>query len=297
MNPRESEARVQSHYDYDVTPSDMLTQRLRELGMSQTQLASRTGLSRKTINELVNGKQSITHDTALLLEPVLGYTARFWVDMQSGYDAHHARTKRKVAEAQYAYWPTLYSADALQVMHQSSLPQFFGVASYDAYTHTYVEPLLAHSGCQSGAVSVHDVAVWWRLGQIAAESARMPPYHERRLVQALTAITQRTCDTPADDWQSIGDTLAESGVLAVRMPLFAGVTVQGATYVHANTRVIQVSDACLSTQQGWFVLCHLVGHVVLHGVKAVFFEWAVRDDAGDDLERQADAFATAYMRG
>ena len=294
MNPQETEMRVQSHYDYDVTPSDMLMQRLRELGMSQTQLASRTGLSRKTVNELVNGKQSITHDTALLLEPVLGYPARFWIDMQSGYDAHHARSKRKVAEAQYAYWPTLYSADALHAIQQSSLPQFFGVASYDAYTHTYIHPLLAHAGCQRGEVPVHDVAVWWRLGQIAAEATRLSPYNERRLIQALTAIVPQACPTPADDWQSISDALVDSGVLVVRMPSFAGVPVHGATYVHANTRVIQLSEACLSTPHGWFVLCHLVGHVVLHGVKAVFFEWAVPDDARDDVERQADEFAKVF---
>jgi hypothetical protein len=65
--------------------------------------------------------------------------------------------------------------------------------------------------------------------------------------------------------------LAESGVLAVRMPTFAGFTVQGRPMC-TPICVIQVSDECLSTQQGWFVLCHLVWHVVLHVVKAVFFE-------------------------
>jgi addiction module HigA family antidote len=87
MNTRTDESRVEITYDYGVTPSDILRQRMYELGMSQTQLAMRTGLSRKTINELVHGKQSITHETALLLEPVLGYAARFWMDMQHGYDA------------------------------------------------------------------------------------------------------------------------------------------------------------------------------------------------------------------
>ncbi len=95
----------------------------------------------------------------------------------------------------------------------------------------------------------------------------------------------------------VSDALADSGVLVVRMPAFAGLPVHGATYVHANTRVIQLSEACLSTQHGWFVLCHLVGHVVLHGVKAVFFEWVVPDDAGDDVERQADEFAKGFSAG
>lgn len=86
MNTRSDESRVEITYDYGVTPNDMLMQRMREIGMTQTQLAIRTGLSRKTINELVHGKQRITHETALLLEPVLGYAARFWMDMQHGYD-------------------------------------------------------------------------------------------------------------------------------------------------------------------------------------------------------------------
>ena len=86
MNTRSDESRVEITYDYGVTPNDMLMQRMREIGITQTQLAIRTGLSRKTINELVHGKQRITHETALLLESVLGYAARFWMDMQHAHD-------------------------------------------------------------------------------------------------------------------------------------------------------------------------------------------------------------------
>jgi addiction module HigA family antidote len=93
MNTRSDESRIEITYDYGVTPSDMLRQRMYELGMSQTQLAMRTGLSRKTINELVHGKQSITHETALLLEPVLGYAARFWMDMQHAHDVGSVKSK------------------------------------------------------------------------------------------------------------------------------------------------------------------------------------------------------------
>ena len=93
MNTRTDESRVEITYDYGVTPSDMLKQRMYELGMTQTQLAIRTGLSRKTINELVHAKQRITHETALLLEPVLGYTARFWMDMQHTHDVGSVKSE------------------------------------------------------------------------------------------------------------------------------------------------------------------------------------------------------------
>jgi plasmid maintenance system antidote protein VapI len=41
----------------------------------------------------VHAKQRITHETALLLEPVLGYTARFWMDMQHTHDVGSVKSE------------------------------------------------------------------------------------------------------------------------------------------------------------------------------------------------------------
>lgn len=53
--------------------------------MSQAVLAERTGRSKKTINEIIQGKAAITPDTALQLEKVLGVPASFWNNLERNY--------------------------------------------------------------------------------------------------------------------------------------------------------------------------------------------------------------------
>lgn len=53
--------------DYRVTPGEMLAEYLETFGMTQAELAIRTGLAKKTINEIIRGKSPITPETALKL--------------------------------------------------------------------------------------------------------------------------------------------------------------------------------------------------------------------------------------
>ena len=71
--------------DYVSPPGESLQEKLEELGMSQVELARRTGCPRKTINEIIQGKAIITPETALHLERVLGIPVRFWINRQQRY--------------------------------------------------------------------------------------------------------------------------------------------------------------------------------------------------------------------
>ena len=60
------------------------------LGVSQTRLAEVTGLPRKHINELCQGRRAGTADTALILARVFGNTADFWLNTQRRNDLWEA---------------------------------------------------------------------------------------------------------------------------------------------------------------------------------------------------------------
>ena len=66
---------------------------MKELGLNQSQLAEKCGCSPRKINEIVNGKRSISPEFALVLERVLGATAEMWVRIQAEYDLWLARRK------------------------------------------------------------------------------------------------------------------------------------------------------------------------------------------------------------
>ena len=66
---------------------------MKELGLNQSQLAEKCGCPPRKINEIVNGKRSISPEFALVLERVLGTTAEMWVRIQVEYDLWLARRK------------------------------------------------------------------------------------------------------------------------------------------------------------------------------------------------------------
>ena len=54
--------------------------------ISQYRLAKGIGVPPRRINEIVQGKRSITADTALRLGKFFGMEAQFWMNLQSHYD-------------------------------------------------------------------------------------------------------------------------------------------------------------------------------------------------------------------
>jgi len=72
---------------------------LEPLGLTQTEVARRLGVSRRRINELVQGKRAMSPDTAIRCAQAFGLPATAWLAMQADWDAwqtwHALRTRRE----------------------------------------------------------------------------------------------------------------------------------------------------------------------------------------------------------
>jgi addiction module HigA family antidote len=74
-----------------VTVGEFLVEEfMQPLGLSQTDLAQKTGLPRKHINELCRNRRAVTADTALILSRVFGNSAEFWLNTQRRTDLWEA---------------------------------------------------------------------------------------------------------------------------------------------------------------------------------------------------------------
>ncbi len=78
-----------------TSPGEILREEfLKPLGVSQSELARRLGISFPRVNEIVNGKRPITGDTALRLSRLLGTTPDFWLNLQHACDLYKLRNSR-----------------------------------------------------------------------------------------------------------------------------------------------------------------------------------------------------------
>jgi addiction module HigA family antidote len=66
------------------------TRFLKPLHISQSALAAALGVSRRRVNELINGRRAITPDTAVRLGIYFGNDAAFWMHLQVAWDMHAA---------------------------------------------------------------------------------------------------------------------------------------------------------------------------------------------------------------
>ncbi len=71
---------------------------LAPLNLTQTDLAERSGLPRKHVNELCRDRRAITADTALILAKVFGNSADFWLNTQRRTDLWQAMNTPRRAE-------------------------------------------------------------------------------------------------------------------------------------------------------------------------------------------------------
>jgi antitoxin HigA-1 len=74
-----------------TTPGEMLLEEfIKPLGLTQGALADQLGISRVAVNEIINGRRSVTPATALRLAKALGTTPEFWLNGQLSVDLYKA---------------------------------------------------------------------------------------------------------------------------------------------------------------------------------------------------------------
>jgi addiction module HigA family antidote len=65
------------------------------LGLTTTAAAKILGVTRQTLNNLINGKNGISADMALRLDKAFGGGAETWLRLQMAYDLAQARKREK----------------------------------------------------------------------------------------------------------------------------------------------------------------------------------------------------------
>lgn len=78
-----------------IIPGEILrTDFMEPMGISINRLSRDLSVPPNRISEIVNGKRSITADTALRLQRYFGVKAQFWLNLQNEFDLRKARLSK-----------------------------------------------------------------------------------------------------------------------------------------------------------------------------------------------------------
>jgi HTH-type transcriptional regulator / antitoxin HigA len=78
--------KTDAYPDIAIPPGEYLAEEIESRGLSQKELSKRMRRPLNTINEIINGKKSITAETALQFEEVMPeIPARFWLNLEADF--------------------------------------------------------------------------------------------------------------------------------------------------------------------------------------------------------------------
>jgi addiction module HigA family antidote len=76
-----------------IHPGEHLAEQFEELRMSAAELARQLKVPTNRITEILNGRRSVTGDTALRLGHFFGTSPEFWMNLQKLYEIRLAESK------------------------------------------------------------------------------------------------------------------------------------------------------------------------------------------------------------
>jgi HTH-type transcriptional regulator / antitoxin HigA len=291
--------------DYVSPPGETLEEVLETRGMSQAELAERTGRPKKTINEIVKGKAGITAETALQFELVLGISASFWMNREQQYRESVARRRENEAFQSQLDWlgrvPYREMANLGWISKRGDksaqlqeVLMFFGVASPSSWNDLWQGTQTVFRKSYAFRSEPGSVAAWLRKGEIEAFKIRCADFNPTRFKEVLTKVRLMTRILPRN-WSSllVGE-CSSAGVRVVFVPELPGTRVWGATrWLPQGTPLIQLSLRYKTDDHLWFTFFHEAAHILLHGKREVFLE----TDSGERnvKEQEADVFAREWL--
>ncbi len=289
-----------------ASPGAVLEEWLDERLMSQRELADRTSKSEKFISQLINGKASLTADTAHDLELVTGVSADTWLRMEGSYRAM-LRRREAIDAAGAADSPIeaallkflrdtgIVTAPARakgeQVVQVFSL---LGVSSTDGLnrlTRRHAAAFRASASFTPNPIATEVmIALAQRQGSLVSTGV-FDPDTVRRSLPTLRRLTR---STPSQGALEARELLASAGVALVFLPNVPKAHCNGVTLWSPRGPIVAITDRGRREDIFWFTLFHELSHVLDAHRDAIYLEPPGSEDKSE-VENRADEFATEVL--
>lgn len=314
--------------DYAITAGEHLNTVLSRLGMTQSDLSARTGLSTKHINQVIKKGVSVSPEIATQLEYATRVPAEVWASLDARYQALQARERTRGRLAQSLAWLDRFNLTELarrgaipnasrSVETMESLLRFFGIADPEGWERVWRPSMTSFRRSPAFEPDMTATTIWLRAGQRAASSVDTTPYDQKALVSEIENLRQLTQLDPAEALAHAQDSLARVGIALVLVAEFDGCRASGATWWASATKaVVVLTNRGKREDRLWFSLFHELGHVLHHAKRDTFIDRTGPDDETDRppwsepapesvliddgsrdsaLEQEADAFASTSL--
>ena len=284
-------------------PGDTLLELLNQYGISQKELAAKTETSEHHINEVVNGKKSITIAFAKKLETVLKPKASFWINRQNIYDEkiESLRIIENISDAEkeiYRYFPTkqlvqlgYLKESRNEIENILNLRKFASTSNLLAvpYILSVMLPSLSFKSDKSTEkINLYNLYSWLRLCQIETESIHNPNlFNEKLLKEKIPDIKKCTLESDINKaYEKTVKALYECGINFRIVKNIQSLPVQGYIKTVGNNVSLCVTLKWHQEDVFWFTLFHELGHLFQKRNDRAFIDFNGKEE--DEANRFAE---------
>ena len=290
--------------DYAVPPGETLHEVMTSLGMSQKELARRTGLTEQTLSRIFKGEQPISYETANGLELVTGVPARFWNNLEAQYREQLVRLEeRERLEADIEWMKTIPTRELIArgylKEHKDKVDllretlAFYRVGSVDAWRKVWDAPAVAARRSPCFESRPGPASAWIRQGEIQAQEIDCRPYDKVRFRDALRDIRTLTRETPEVFEPEMKRLCGEAGVAVALVREMKKVPWNGATeWLSPDKAMILLCLRGKGEDKFWFSFFHEAGHILNDSKKDLLINDGSQEDP---RECRANAFAAESL--
>jgi len=273
---------------------------LTDLNMSSKEFSIRTGISERTLSDLINEKGSITFDIANKLSKFLGTSINVWTNLQNSYDLYiHEEELQKEIKDDYELLKPFkkYLIDNNVINNNDNVEMV--VAKTRASISVNRISLLNTSELLVSFKELygkrHDENVfaqnlWLAYALTKARKIETEPYDRSKLLNSLPLLSSLMGKKPKEFYPLLVNTLKRCGVAFTFVPYLNKSNIYGATkWLSKETVMLAISNRGEKADVFWFTLFHEIAHVLMEHKRYCLFQF---DDTPD---KDADIIASNIL--
>lgn len=233
--------------DWASAPGDTIADILQDKGLSVADFADLMGHSPEKANDLLQGRATITIETARRLERVLGASLEFWVSRDYQYRQDISRIH--VTDEEWLHELPVGDMVKFGWLKPAPLPademaaclRFFAVTNVPAWRETYagLQEMAAFRTSPSFDSQPASVAAWLRQGEIEADGIECQTWDPEGFQESLSTIRTLTRrKDPSKFIPQLQRLCAETGVAVVVVRAPSGCRASGAVRFISPTKAL-----------------------------------------------------------
>lgn len=292
--------------DLIIHPGETIAEVIEERGMSQRELAIRTGMTEKHISTVISGQKNISPLFARRLEYALGIDASFWMNLQNNYDEEILSYEEihAISDEEFSILDNLdVTANSLadydffkvsddKVEMVLNYRKFFGVS--DLTNIPKLSSLNSYSFPANSNAELYALFTWLKLCELLnKDNVITHNFNIDKLLKCIPDIKKAMYEKPHIIQKYLSDIFSKCGIAFCIVPKIKGISAKG--YIRKNNSgavLLCVTGNQKYADEFWLDIFHELSHLINGDVKNSFIDF---EDSNEGIDLKAEIKAENYL--